>query len=88
MTEGYIESRPLPGGLRLKFEWRRGYADAVRAHVFAVSHPSLGSGVAEHVRKSRHPLLVLVAGELPQCLNLKVDCALVVHLPQVVLPDR
>src|SRR5271163_5235724 len=72
-------------GLRLKVVWRRGAADAVGAHVFGVSHPSLGPGVAEHVRKRRHPLLVLVTGKLSQGRNAKVDVALVVHPPQVVL---
>jgi hypothetical protein len=41
----------------------------VGAHVFGVSHPSFGLRVAEHVRKGRHPLLVLVAGEVAQCRN-------------------
>jgi hypothetical protein len=66
----------------------RGDADAVRAHMFGVCHPSLGAGVAEHVRKSHHPVLVAVAGEHQQCCYPKVDFALVVDTSQSVPFDR
>ena len=64
-----------------------GDANAMRTHMFAITHPSLGSGIAEHVGEGPDPVLIAVAGKLSQGDDRNVYVA-VMHPTQSVSSHR